>query len=94
MATRILVVDDERVVSEVVERYLLLDEFEVSLAVDGEEALRIARDWAPDLVPDLAPVVSGPKSAAFFSSNFIGQKRANCSLEPNGSVQPFLGHLS
>ena len=50
MATRILVVDDERVVSEVVERYLLLDEFEVSLAVDGEEALWIARDWAPDLV--------------------------------------------
>jgi DNA-binding response OmpR family regulator len=50
MAGRILVVDDERVVTEVVERYLRLKEFEVCLASDGNEALRIAREWAPDLV--------------------------------------------
>ena len=50
MAGRILVVDDERVVTEVVERYLRLEEFEVCLASDGNEALRIAREWAPDLV--------------------------------------------
>ena len=50
MAGRILVVDDERVVTEVVERYLRLEEFEVCLASDGNEALRIAQEWAPDLV--------------------------------------------
>jgi DNA-binding response OmpR family regulator len=35
MATRILVVDDEPVVTEVVERYLHQQDFEVSLASDG-----------------------------------------------------------
>ena len=50
MAGRISVVDDERVVTEVVERYLRLEEFKVCLASDGNEALRIAREWAPDLV--------------------------------------------
>ncbi len=50
MATRILVVDDEPVVTEVVERYLHLEDFEVCLAADGHQALRTARDWHPDLV--------------------------------------------
>jgi two-component system response regulator ResD len=45
-----LVVDDERVVTEVIERYLRLEEYEVALAPDGNEALRIAREWNPDLV--------------------------------------------
>jgi DNA-binding response OmpR family regulator len=47
---RILVVDDEPVVTEVVERYLLNEGFEVSTAVDGDDALKLARSWAPDLV--------------------------------------------
>ncbi len=47
---RILVVDDERVVTEVVERYLRREGLEVSLAYDGSEALQVAREWAPDLV--------------------------------------------
>ena len=50
MATRILVVDDEPVVTEVVERYLHLQDFEVSLASDGHQALKSAREWHPDLV--------------------------------------------
>lgn len=50
MPTRVLVVDDERVVTEVVERYLQREGFEVSLASDGAEALRLARELAPDLV--------------------------------------------
>jgi len=45
-----LVVDDERVVTEVVERYLNLEDFEVSLASNGHDALKTARDWHPDLV--------------------------------------------
>ncbi len=47
---RILVVDDEPVVTEVVERYLLNEGFAVSTTGDGEEALSIARAWNPDLV--------------------------------------------
>jgi DNA-binding response OmpR family regulator len=48
--TRILVVDDEPVVTEVVERYLLRDGFEVSTAGDGDRAIALAQTWAPDLV--------------------------------------------
>jgi two-component system response regulator ResD len=50
MPARVLVVDDERVVTEVVERYLQREGYEVSLASDGADALRVAREWAPDLV--------------------------------------------
>ena len=49
MASRILVVDDERVVTEVVERYLKQEDFEVFLAADGHQALESARDWHADL---------------------------------------------
>ncbi len=47
---KILVVDDEPVVTEVVERYLRLEGFEVATAGDGESALKLARELAPDLV--------------------------------------------
>jgi DNA-binding response OmpR family regulator len=47
---RVLVVDDEPMVTEVVERYLLRDGFEVSTCADGDEALALAQSWAPDLV--------------------------------------------
>ena len=47
---RILVVDDELVVTDVVERYLRLEGYEVIAAPDGAEALRLAEEWAPDLV--------------------------------------------
>ena len=50
MATRVLVVDDERVVTEVVERYLLREGYEVALASDGAEALQRVKEWGPDLV--------------------------------------------
>ena len=61
MGVRVLVVDDERVVSEVVEQYLRREGFDVALASDGGEALRLAQEWAPDLVVlDLMlPVVDG-----------------------------------
>lgn len=50
MATRILVVDDERVVTEVVERYLKLEGYDVAIAGDGAEALKAAQEFKPDLV--------------------------------------------
>ena len=48
--TRVLVVDDEPMVTEVVGRYLEREGFEVALAADGDEALRLARQDNPDLV--------------------------------------------
>ena len=47
---RILVVDDEPSVREAVERALALDGHEVRLAENGERALRLVRDEAPDAV--------------------------------------------
>jgi two-component system, OmpR family, response regulator ResD len=47
---RILVVDDEAIVTEVVQRYLAREGFTVSVARDGPAALDAARRDAPDLV--------------------------------------------
>ena len=48
--TRILVVDDEPNILEVVRAYLVREGYEVSTAGDGESALERARTDAPDLV--------------------------------------------
>ncbi len=50
MAARVLVVEDEPTVSEVVERYLRREGYEVAVASDGSEGLRLAQEWAPELV--------------------------------------------
>ena len=50
MTTRVLVVDDEPVVTEVIDRYLSREGFEVSIAADGAQALDLAHSWAPDLI--------------------------------------------
>jgi DNA-binding response OmpR family regulator len=47
---RVLVVDDEPIVTEVVQRYLVREGFHVMMAADGETALKLARDAGPDLV--------------------------------------------
>ncbi|MGE0058247.1 MAG: response regulator [Dehalococcoidia bacterium] len=47
---RILVVDDEPVVTEVVERYLVIEGFDVSTCADGDTALALARSWKPNLI--------------------------------------------
>ncbi len=49
-AKRVLVVDDEPMVTEVVEQYLRRDGYLVRVASDGHEGLRLANEWAPDLV--------------------------------------------
>jgi two-component system response regulator ResD len=48
--SRILVADDEPVVTEVVERYLRLEGHDVRVAHDGAKAMAVAREWVPDLV--------------------------------------------
>lgn len=50
MVNRILVVDDEQIVTEVVERYLQLEGYDVRIAEDGVQALKTAREWHPNLV--------------------------------------------
>lgn len=47
---RILVVDDEPMVVEVLERYLLREGFAVATAENGNAALSKAQSWAPDLI--------------------------------------------
>jgi DNA-binding response OmpR family regulator len=47
---RVLVVDDEPIVTEVVQRYLLREGYQVTVAADGETALKAARDDGPDLI--------------------------------------------
>ena len=48
--TKVLVVDDEPVVTEVVQRYLAREGYEVVTASDGEAALKVAREWTPHLI--------------------------------------------
>jgi len=47
---KILIVEDEAMVADVVSRYLRRDGFQVLLATDGQAALDIAREQSPDLV--------------------------------------------
>jgi len=47
---RVLVVDDEPMVRDVLARYLAQDGFEVDIAADGEAALEAVRSTNPDLV--------------------------------------------
>jgi two-component system, OmpR family, response regulator ResD len=50
VSPRVLVVDDEPVVRDVLARYLEHDGFAVDTAADGEEALRAAGERAPSVV--------------------------------------------
>jgi DNA-binding response OmpR family regulator len=50
MVQRVLVVDDDPTVSDVVRRYLERAEYDVTLAADGQGALDAVRDSRPDLV--------------------------------------------
>jgi DNA-binding response OmpR family regulator len=47
---RVLVVDDEPIVTEVVQRYLAREGFQVDVAADGVAGLKQAREGTPDLV--------------------------------------------
>lgn len=50
MDTKILLVDDEPMVADVMERYLRREGFQVLLAADGEAAVATAQESAPDLI--------------------------------------------
>ena len=50
MKKRILVVDDERDILEVVSKRLEMNEYEVLRAQNGEEAISLANEHVPDLI--------------------------------------------
>ena len=50
MTARVLVVEDDRTVSGVVEAYLLKAGLEPRIVADGLEALSVWQQWRPDLV--------------------------------------------
>ncbi len=58
---RVLVVDDEKALADLVGSYLTRDGFEVSVANDGQQAIDVARQVDPDvIVLDLGlPVIDG-----------------------------------
>jgi len=61
MNTKILLADDEQYITHIMARKLRLQGYEVGIAQDGEEALRLATETPPDLViTDLQmPYMSG-----------------------------------
>ncbi|MEP7036373.1 MAG: response regulator, partial [Actinomycetota bacterium] len=58
---RVLVVDDEQALADLVGSYLTRDGFEVSIAQDGQAAIDLAHEVDPDvMVLDLGlPVIDG-----------------------------------
>lgn len=50
MGTRILVVDDEQSIIDIVTAYLRQEGYEVITAMDGPEAIRATRRYKPDLI--------------------------------------------
>jgi CheY-like chemotaxis protein len=61
LARRVLVVEDEAALRDVLAEYLRTEGFDVDLAVNGVEALRTARQSTPDvLILDVnMPVLDG-----------------------------------
>ena len=61
MPPRILVVDDEPDVADLIEAVLKDEGYTVAIARDGAQGLMLARDWGPDLIlMDVRlPVVDG-----------------------------------
>jgi two-component system response regulator MprA len=61
VAPRILIVDDEPAVADLIESVLREEGYTVAVARDGAQGLMLARDWAPDLIlmDVMLPAVDG-----------------------------------
>jgi len=61
MPKKALVVEDDGNIAELLRLYLEKDDFEVRLAADGGEGIRLAEEWQPDLVllDIMLPVLDG-----------------------------------
>ncbi len=62
MPPRILIVDDEPAVADLIEAVLTGEGYTVAVARDGAQGLMLARDWKPDLIlmDVMLPGVDGP----------------------------------
>jgi DNA-binding response OmpR family regulator len=80
--TRILLVEDDFTVAEVVVDYLRHAGLEPRHAVDGQTALEIAAVWRPDLVVlDLMlPAVSGPRELILRVQAVLRRPAANAAV--------------
>ena len=61
MSPRILIVDDEPAVADLIEAVLVGEGYTVAIARDGAQGLMLARDWNPDLIlmDVMLPIVDG-----------------------------------
>lgn len=50
MAKKILIVEDDKFLRELISQKLLKEEYEISEAVDGEKGLKMTKDEKPDLI--------------------------------------------
>lgn len=50
MAAKVLVIDDDRKITALLRRSLIYEGYDVEVAGNGEEGLRLAAAWQPDLV--------------------------------------------
>lgn len=50
MAKKILIIEDEEIILNLLQRKLTAEGYEISIAKDGEEGLRIMREVKPDLI--------------------------------------------
>ncbi len=50
MPTKVLVVDDDVLITDILEKTLTAYEFEVQTANSGSEAIQAAHEWDPDLI--------------------------------------------
>lgn len=47
---RILVIDDDAMNREVMEAFLMIENYDVGLAQDGQRGIQMASQWQPDLI--------------------------------------------
>ena len=50
MSTKLLLIDDDPVLTETLQRYLELKKFDVVAANSGSTGIEIARQWSPDVI--------------------------------------------
>lgn len=73
MEKKILVVDDDIVHLKIVEKILIAAGYTVAKAMDGKDALVIAREWNPDLIllDIMMPGMDGGETAEALRKNLL-----------------------
>ncbi len=69
MHNKILIIDDERRIVEILEKFLIYEKFEVSKAYDGREGLDLLKRDAPDLI------ILDEKMPGMGGANFIKEMK-------------------